>query len=198
MSYDINIRVFKDTGFGGIEDVCQGDIRDGERAAVPNIIRSKGTLPVQGDAGTVRTWLTINANHPIIGGYKKIQTSLPRDFDPQTIATSMPEAGPFPEEVLIEEFASIAGQMDGEDSNTSTTEFWIVASKAATSSDAKVRVDVYHRTTGGTETPLGSFTTPILTTSLVKYTECITITQSWLTNELLVFKYTAIDEGVPI
>ena len=101
-------------------------------------------------------------------------------------------------ELPIEQYITAIGDMDGVESNGSTVEFAVYARKVPDATEVnKVRVEAYYRTSGGTETKFGEFTTPDLTGSFVQYTGSFAFTQSWATNSRFVMKCIGINLGDP-
>ena len=171
-------------------------IRDGEVAGSMGIIQL-GVIPVPsaGSAGTLKTHFAEELASDI-SNYSKLTvlTAGERRIQKVTFTGSPIPTG----EQTIEEYATDAGVMDGIESNNSTVEAAVRARKVPDATEVnKVRVEVYHRTTGGTETLLGSFTTPDLTGGFVNYTGDVTINRSWGTNERLVAKFIGINLGDP-
>ena len=172
-------------------------IRDGAVVGSTGIIQPVGIIPVPsvGSAGTLKTHFAEELASDI-SNYSKLTvlTAGERRIQKVTFTGSPIPTG----EQTIEEYATDAGVMDGIESNNSTVEAAVRARKVPDATEVnKVRVEVYHRTTGGTETLLGSFTTPDLTGSFVNYTGDVTINRSWGTNERLVAKFIGINLGDP-
>ena len=196
-SLDIEMRDITRTKFAFDTAQSFTNIRDGEVVSSMGIIQPVGIIPVPsaGSAGTLKKHIAENLASDI-GGYRKLTalTVGALGILKVTFAGSPIPTG----EQTIEEYATAAGIMDGIESNNSTAEAGVQARKVPDGEEVnKVRVEVYHRTTGGTETLLGSFTTPDLTGSFVNYTGDITINRSWGTNERLVVKFIGINLGDP-
>lgn len=174
-------------------------IQNGQVFPRTGVIHPTGIIPVP-RAAVAGTTLFRSARDTAsdIGGYRKLTSAIRGLFLTRTATFT---GTPIPTgEQAIEEYATDAGDMDGVVSNASTREFGIRAQKdvGGGTEECYVRMEVYHRTTGGTETLLASWTTPNLTDATwVDYTEDLTITQSWGTNERLVAKLVARNDGVP-
>ena len=172
------------------------DIRDGELAAKTGIIQL-GVIPViqPAAAGTLVQHRATSTTSDI-GGYRKLAglslglyTTRTTTFDGTPIPTG---------EQPIEEYDRSGGVIEGVESNNSTETVGVRARKVTPGAQVcKVRMEVYHRTSGGTETLLGSFTTPDLTSSFANYEGEVTIDQAWATGERIVLKAVGINEGVP-
>ena len=177
-------------------------IRDGEVAAVPlGMITPFGVIPVEQAAvgGILRKFRAFSNASADIAGYRllaKIDTGARGTLTVAFVGTPVPPTG----EELFDEYVTVLGEMDGQESNNSTTEVGIRGRKdtAGGTEVCKIRIDVYHRTSGGTETLLDSFTTPDLTNgTYVDFTGNVTIDRTWGTDERLVTKFTGINLGVP-
>ncbi len=174
-------------------------VRDGEAAAKTGIIRPTGILPViqAANAGTLATWNAFENAHADIAGYRLLAGILTGQFK-QLRVTFVGDPAIPTGEMIFDEWATTAGAMDGVESNNSTVTASIRGRKTVPGTEeCKIRIDIYHRTTGGTETLLDSFTTPDLTSSFANYTGDVTLDGSWADDELLVAKCTAINLGVP-
>jgi hypothetical protein len=169
-----------------------GIIEDGKQPGTPGIIHLGHINNVKGTAGTPATWYTIKDNSDI-GGYWKLQTAY---SGKRTDITPLFYPGETPYEIGIGTFVTAAGLMDGIDSNNSAKQFDFIAWHTFSGSPViKMRCEVYHRATDGTETLIAEFTKTI-TTSRARYTDpALRIDQSWGVNERLVFKYIGINEG---
>lgn len=194
---DIEMRDIVRSKFGLDTATSFANIRDGEVIGSMGIIQL-GVIPVPigGVAGTLKTWNAESIASDLISGYRKLTALTVGLYATRTVTFI---GSPIPEgELTIEEYATDVGDMDGIDSNNSTETVGVRARKVPDASEVnKVRVEIYHRTTGATETLLGSFTTPDLTGSFVDYTGDVTINRSWGTNERLVVKFVGINEGIP-
>ena len=196
-SLDIEIQHINSSKFGFDTGRTYVNIRDGAVAGSMGIIQPVGIIPVPSASvgGTLRKHMAVGTLSNI-GGYRKLTALAVGIFVTEKVTFT---GTPIPTgELTIEEYATDAGVMDGIESNNSTVEAAVRARKVPDATEVnKVRVEVYHRTTGGTETLLGSFTTPDLTGSFVNYTGDVTINRSWATNERLVAKFIGINLGDP-
>lgn len=172
-------------------------IRDGEVFRKTGVIQPVGVLPrIQAaDAGILKKWSAFTTASDI-GLYRSLFTSSTGQY--QTRLTTF-SGTPIPTgEQVIEEYATVIGAMDDVSVNGSTEELAVRAKKDVPGTQVcKVRVDVYHRTTGGTETLLAGFTTPELTSGFANYAGDVTFTRSWATDERLVVKFVGINLGIP-
>ena len=195
-SLDIEIQHINSSKFGFEAPKSYVNIRDGAVAGSMGIIQL-GIIPVPSASvgGTLRKHTATGISSDI-SGYRKLIALSSGIFITEKVTFT---GSPIPTgEQTIKEYATDAGVMDGIESNNSTVEAAVRARKVPDATEVnKVRVEVYHRTTGGTETLLGSFTTPDLTGSFVNYTGDVTINRSWGTNERLVAKFIGINLGDP-
>lgn len=175
-----------------------GVITDGEVAPTlgigeiiePNMV----SAPVMGDPGDPGTdttryfWDQTNAS---ISGYRRLRTTSTgiRTTKIVTFEDDPPEL----QEVLVDEFATSSGDMDGVSVNGSTMT-WRIHCKALNTpggaSSALLRL--YHRTTGGTETLLQEVNTGPLSNAFEDHDLEFSFTQAWDTGEFLVAKVYAL------
>ena len=159
-----------------------------------------GMIPVgqAGVAGTLRKWRALSNSSSDIAGYRllgQINTGVRQTLTVTFSGTPIPTG-----EELFDEYVTALGATNGHESNNSTTEVGIRGRKniAGGTEVCKIRIDVYHRTTGGTETLLDSFTTPDLTNgTYVDFAGNVTINRAWGTDERLVTKFVGINLGDP-
>lgn len=174
------------------------DIRDGERQAHgPDIIMSEGMMrPGESAvAGTLRKFFCRNFASGTGAGYLTLTETLTYTTI-NNITANLPGTDP-PEEVDLEQFATLLSSMQGTTSNASTENLRVRAKKSGGSENVYVVVEAYHRTSGGTETEIASVKLGPITTSMANYSLGATITQAWTTSERLVLKFIARNEGIP-
>ena len=128
-----------------------------------------------------------------ISGYRKfLNTGALKntDFD---IVTSIPATGPYPEEVAIEEFATDAGALDSNYMSSYLSACRVTAMHAGASNNrVTIRADVYHRTSGGTETLIAQGSSDAVSnTTMTAYDFNVVLNTVFGTNERLVVKYFA-------
>jgi len=200
VAFDLQIRVLQPSFFFLDQIVCRGDIRDSDLPETRSaLIQPPWIVPagVGGSTGSLTTWHTLDTAHAVIGGYRRL-VSVFGNHRSKSMTVTMPDVGPFPEEVLFDEFATASGDMDGVDSVNETTTFVTRARRVLSGTEiTNVRVDVYHREAEGGETLLGSFTTPDLSTSFVDYSGDVTANRAWADGDFTVFKYIARNQGTP-
>lgn len=168
-------------------------IVDGETAAGPlGVIQPFGVIPTRtpGSSGTpVNRFAKSNAH--AIDGYRSLLGGGFRGTFNDRFNTAQTN-----QTILIEEYATDAGDLDGVEVNGSDTDWVVSAKRSGTTEDAAIEIRFYHRTSGGTETLLATAETTNLTTSFVTYTGMVNFTQSFGMNELLVVKFYIHNKGV--
>jgi len=172
------------------------DFKDGElaRSVAVGVIRSPGVLP-HGTAGSAGSTLIRNAKGTAsdIGGYRDLQSTAGVGFRSDRSAIAQTN-----QTILIEEYATDAGDLDGVNVTGVSALNWQVEARRAFSSieDAVIEMRWYHRTAGGSETLLDTQETTNLTTSNATYNGTASITTSFATNERLVWKFFIHNKGV--
>lgn len=192
MAFNATFRIFQSHKSTSVPVACQAPIIAGEVHQAAMIIQAPGHV-MEKDSNLLDViqydwdgWDTASS----IAGYRKFLISTFLKTTNYDITVSIPDAGPYPEEVAIEEFATDAGALDATVSNASTTTFSVRANHAGTGVNrVTIRADIYHRTSGGTETLINQTSFGPLTTTMAQYTNSVTLNYAWSTNERLVVKY---------
>lgn len=171
-------------------------IRDGEKTAKNLITAPFGLMGARAATAGVLVEHAATSTGSDIGGYRKLSGVAVGQYT--TVLTTF-SGTPIPTgEQPIEEYDRSGGTIEGVDSNGSTTAIGVRARKVVPGTQVcKVRMEVYHRTSGGTETLLDSWTTGDLTSGFVDLSSTVTIRQSWATGERIVLKAVGINEGIP-
>lgn len=193
------------TNVGSLAHTCQTDavLIDGEAPGtgggrVGGVIAPRGVIPVArggdlGDPGTtIRRWAH-GQTHPDIGKYGRLSTTqadrrLDLSYGPYTDPPMSYS------EHLLGSFATLAGDLDGVEVAAASEMVWQVEAKKGVDNGPtghQIRVKVYHRTSGGTETFLYYEDSSELSTSFAYYPMSMFFEETWGTNELLVAKYYA-------
>lgn len=171
-------------------------IRDGEQTAKGLITGPIGLAGTRAAVAGVLTEHRAIDTVSDIGGYRKLSGLTTGRYT--TVLTTF-SGTPIPTgEQPIEEYDRAGGTIEGVDSNGSTTTIAVRARKVVPGSQVcKVRMEVYHRTSGGTETEIARWTTGNLTGTFANLSSTVTIRQSWATGERIVLKAVGINEGTP-
>lgn len=171
-------------------------IRDGEQTIKKLIAAPVGLIGTRAAVVGVQTQHRAISTGSDIGGYRKLSGLNVGMY--ATVLTTF-SGTPIPTgEQPIEEYDRSGGTIEGVDSNGSTTVVAVRARKVVPGTQVcKVRMEVYHRTSGGTETLLDSWTTANLTSGFVDLSGTVTIRQSWVTGERIVLKAVGINLGIP-
>lgn len=118
-----------------------------------------------------------------------------------THSGNAPDAGPYPEVVTLESFATNSGVMQNLVSDgTTATAFDVIAYKDAGGNmhDVTIRIEAYKRdATTGAETLLDSDETGLITTSVATYSVNLNINAKWTGDDRFYVKYSGINYGVP-
>lgn len=172
------------------------DVRDGEKTIKKLITAPVGLVGTRAAAAGILIQHRAISTASDLGGYRKLSGLSTGQYT--TVLTTF-SGTPIPlGEQPIEEYDRSGITIEDVDSNGSTTTIAVRARKAVPGTQVcKVRMEVYHRTSGGTETLLDSWTTGDLTSGFVDLSSTVTIRQSWATSERLVLKAVGINEGIP-
>lgn len=196
---DIEIQDWKAARFGFDTPQTYITVIDNEVLARSGVLRSIGILTTRtANSGSLEDWRCDEGPVSGISGYRRMKLGAAEFGDLQTRTTTF-TGSPIPlGEQTIEKYASNAGDMTGFISRGSTATAHVRARKVVGSGETcKVRFELRHRTAGGTETVIGSFTTGNLTSGFVNYSDTFTVSRSWDTNERLVVHLIGINEGAP-
>lgn len=150
---------------------------------------------IPSSSGTATKWRAWHDAHATISGYEQLRTTtqgLPSEHSctAQTL-----------NECAIEQYATTSGDMDDVRITTLSTMDWSIRAKrdSSTSENSHIELNLYHRTSGGTETLMDSVITGNLTTSFVTYTGNWSVSTDFYfaPGSFLVFKYINVNTGVP-
>lgn len=177
MNFKIQQNVF---GFGEVGYV---PLVDPGVPDVPRVVQ-KGVIGTKKGRAPVNLNLYLRSTDSDITGYKDILQTFAGSAT--TYSGSCTPA--LTCEVLIEEFATDAGVLDGITVNAAQS--WTFAawySSPGAESIRRCRVKVYHRTAAGSETLLHEFDKDVNSTQ-TNWVQSVPINTSWGTNERLVIK----------
>lgn len=166
------------------------DFQDGEiaRSVAAGIIKPLGVLPAgaAANAGSQREYYGKAAASSFPGTYR--QLSLVSGIGFLSPVTAVAQLG---ETILIEEFATEQGDLDGVVINAISDTDWSVDAKRSGTppftSDATIVLEFRHRD-GGSESTIATDETGVLTASQFTYAGTVNFTQSFGTDEQLVLK----------
>lgn len=114
------------------------------------------------------------------------------------LSVAMDDTLEVPYEFALEEFTTQQNSMEGKNSRGTSTTFSMQAYHDGDPDRVvKIVVEIYHRTSGGTETLITEYEETISTTSTT-YTESVTLNATWQNDERMVIKVRARDEGIPV
>ena len=147
------------------------------------------------NAGDSTKWYAFHQAHSTISGYERLSTSnLGELTDEKCTAAALANCA-------IEEYATLAGNMNDVIINTVSTMDWSITAKKdpVSTNEVHIELKIFHRTTGGTETLIATIDTPNVTTSYVIYTGTWSVSSqvTFGSNEILVGKYRNFNTGTP-
>lgn len=198
-SFDLKLKIVTTSKFGLAEDRTKGALTADQRVARTGIILSPGMVDVgKAQAGATTHWYAWDLASTGISGYRRLRSvRVGLDASIDTTFTYPPL-----EQHAIEEFATQAADLAGVQVRNSTMPFRIETLHTDTTDrNCEVTVDIYHRTSGGTETLLATYVEQVVrgfTANVWQvFTEDVTLNTQFGPSERLVIKYSGEDKGVP-
>ena len=203
-SFDLFLEVHKTSRFGFDAPETYGALRYDERVPRKNLIHAPAGI-VSVEPGTTPSevvwvpWRILSG----ISGYDALQLTTAGVHDQASVKHTFTYP-PLDPEVALQEYVTGLNDLEGKQVRNSTMTFKITTKHTHVLAERNIFVytEVYHRTSGGTETLLKRTTTNvgfnIPENVFTLFTFDVTLNTRFRADERLVIKYRAKDGGVPL